>query len=111
MIERAEGAGQGAVSRRRFIQATGAAAGIAAIGAKTLRAAVAPSERIRVGFIGPGRRGFGAHVKTLARLRKEGAAIDLVAVNDVYKTNVEQAVDFIVAETGVRPAANRLTVA
>jgi hypothetical protein len=31
--------------------------------------------------IGPGGRGFGAHVKSLARLHSEGANIELVAVS------------------------------
>ena len=56
------------------------------------------NERIRIGFIGPGRRGFAAHVKTLAKLRKEGAAIELAAVCDVYKSNEDRAVEYIAAE-------------
>jgi hypothetical protein len=41
------------------------------------------SERVRVGFIGIGGRGFGAHVKTLAKLKNDGENIELVAAADV----------------------------
>lgn len=95
----------GGMTRRRFVAAA-TAAGAAALAPRMARAQ-GGNERIRIGFIGPGRRGFSAHVKTLAKLRKEGAAIDLVAVNDVYKINQDRAADFIAAETGARPAVYR----
>jgi len=57
-------------------------------------------DRIRIGFIGTGRRGFGVHVKTLASLRRIGANIDLVGVCDVYSVHRDQAVDYIKQETG-----------
>lgn len=96
------------VSRREFIQATttGAAAGTALtlLSSPPLARAAGANERIRIGLIGPGRRGFGAHVKTLVKLRKLGANIDLVAVNDVYTVHRDRAVEYIKSETGIAPA-------
>lgn len=88
------------LSRRGFIGASTAAAGVIAAGAAPASAADANS-RLRIGFIGPGGRGFGAHVKTLAKLRSEGANIDLVAVSEVYKNQEDKVCDFIKKETGV----------
>ena len=90
----------GNLSRRGFLGASTAAAGALAAGAAPASAADANS-RLRIGFIGPGGRGFGAHVKTLAKLRSEGANIDLVAVSEVYKNQEEKVCDFIKKETGV----------
>ncbi|NBW97103.1 MAG: gfo/Idh/MocA family oxidoreductase [Planctomycetia bacterium] len=88
------------LSRRGFIGASTAAAGVLAAGAASASAADANS-RLRIGFIGPGGRGFGAHVKTLAKLRSEGANIDLVAVSEVYKNQEDKVCEFIKKETGV----------
>ncbi|MCA9222774.1 MAG: Gfo/Idh/MocA family oxidoreductase [Planctomycetales bacterium] len=93
-----------AVNRRSFLQ-TSAAAG-AAVGAMSAAArsrAADANQRLRIGFIGPGRRGFGSHVKTLTKLRQQGAAIDLTAVCDVYSVHRDQAADYIARETGVKP--------
>jgi predicted dehydrogenase len=93
------------LSRRTFLNAsTLAAVGAAGTTAASTRAVAAdPNSRIRIGFIGPGGRGFGAHVKSLARLRKEGAKIDLVAVSEVYKKQEEKVCAFIKEETGTDP--------
>ncbi len=96
------------VTRREFIHKS--ASGAAALGAAAsvlaapagVRAAGA-NERLRIGFIGPGGRGFDGHVKPLAKLRKAGAPIDLVAVNDVYTHNADKAADHIRTETGSAP--------
>jgi len=93
------------VSRRQFIAAASAAATAAARSA-TARP-LGANDRIHIGFIGPGRRGFGAHVKTLARLREAGANIELAAVNDVYTVNRDRAADFIAERTGRRPHVYR----
>jgi len=96
-----QSASPGPVSRRGFLgTSTAAAAGTLASAAAPASAANANS-RIRIGFIGPGGRGFGAHVKTLAKLRSEGANIDLVAVSEVYKNQEDKVCDFIKKETGV----------
>ncbi|HWA96991.1 MAG TPA: Gfo/Idh/MocA family oxidoreductase, partial [Pirellulales bacterium] len=92
------------VSRRDFVKT--AAAGVAAasaIAAPASARAYGANERLRIGFIGPGGRGFGAHVKTLARLRKEGAPIDLVGVSEVYKAQEDEVCDYIKKETGSEP--------
>lgn len=94
------------VSRRDFMKTS--ATGTAAVGAATslLTAparATGANDRLRIGIIGPGRRGFGTHVKTLAKLRKLGTNIDMVAVSDVYTVHRDQAVDYIKKETSVTP--------
>ena len=93
------------LSRRTFLN-TSTLAAVAAAGttaASTRAVAADPNSRIRIGFIGPGGRGFGAHVKSLARLRKEGAKIDLVAVSEVYKKQEDKVCSFIKEETGTDP--------
>ena len=94
---------QSNVNRRDFLKTSGAAAvatGAVAQFATTSAQALAANEKIRIGFIGPGGRGFGAHVKSLAKLQKEGANIELVAVSDVYSVHQDRAADYIKAETG-----------
>ncbi len=96
------------VDRRDFLKVTAAgtaAAGAAAaiFGATAPTRALGANERLRIGFIGPGGRGFGAHVKTLAKLQKAGEKIDLVAVNDVYSVHQDRAAEFITKETGTPP--------
>ncbi|HEY4310071.1 MAG TPA: Gfo/Idh/MocA family oxidoreductase [Pirellulales bacterium] len=93
------------VSRRGFLKvgATGAAVAAAStIAAPAPARAAGANDRIRLGFIGPGGRGFGAHIRTLNKLRKDGANIDLVAVSDVYTKNQERATGFIEKETGIK---------
>lgn len=92
-------------SRRTFLKQSAAATV-----ATSQLAAIAPAsayqsnERIRIGVIGPGRRGFGSHVKTLMKLRKEhGVNLDITAINDVYSVHRDRAVDFIKQETGQAP--------
>ncbi len=93
---------QSATPSRRDVLVTGAALAAASTAslARTAFAAQGANERIRIGFIGTGGRGFNAHVKTLAQLRQDGANIDLVAVSDVYKKQEDEACDFIKAKTG-----------
>ena len=84
-------------NRRQFIKASAATAAIAANTKPANAEAPAhlPVEKLRIGFIGPGGRGFGAHVKTLTKLAMEGQPIELVAVCDVYKQNVDRAAEHI----------------
>lgn len=65
--------------------------------------AAGANDRLRIGFIGPGRRGFGAHVKSLVALGAEGANLELAAVCDVYSVHRDRAADYIAEKTGVRP--------
>jgi len=99
------------VNRRKFLEnsgkATAAGAALTALtsSASTASANVAGSnERIRIGFIGPGGRGFGAHVKTLAKLRKENDAnIELAALAEVYSVQRDKVGDYIKEENGNTP--------
>jgi predicted dehydrogenase len=94
---------QAKLSRRSFMKSTAAVASAAGvIGAPAPARAYGANERIRIGFIGPGGRGFSSHVKTLAKLRAAGANADLVAVSDVYSVQQEKVVDFILSSTGTK---------
>ncbi len=93
------------VSRRNFLKTSSSvAAGVGVVGATVASAgkarAVSANSKIRIGFIGPGGRGFGAHVKTLAKLAKEGQPVELVSVCDVYSEHRDRAVDHIRKENG-----------
>lgn len=93
------------VSRRAFIQTSAAACAVAPLAHQALAApaaskALGANDRIRIGFIGVGGRGSN-HVSTLARLKNDGANIDLVAVCDVYKRGLERASNAIKKDTGV----------
>jgi len=92
------------LNRRNFLSST-AAAGISTTVLDRVAAAKAKgaSERMRLGIIGPGRRGFGAHIKSLVKLRKFGHDLDIVAINDVYTVHRDRAVSYIHSETGVKP--------
>lgn len=91
------------LSRRTFLEASATAAGAAVAGATARASTAGANDRIRIGFIGPGGRGFGAHVKTLARLRKEGVPVDLVAVSEVFKKQEDDVCAYIAKETGTEP--------
>ncbi len=100
--------GDGDVSRRRFVQV--ASAGTAAsvvLGAPRSARAIGANGRLRVGMIGPGRRGYGAHVRILADLATSGDKLDVVAVNDVYEVHRERAKEYLVKHTGVTPTLYR----
>ena len=95
------------VSRCEFMQstATTAVAG-ATTGLLTVPAPARPAEAnqgLQIGIIGPGRRGFGKHLKSLVKLRNLGANIDIIAVSDVYTVHRDRAVDYIRAKTGTQP--------
>jgi predicted dehydrogenase len=98
---------QQSVSRRGFIRATTAGTAATVLATPLSTRALGANDRLRIGMIGPGQRGFGAHVKTLTRLRKMGANLDVVAVNDVYEVHVDRATEYLHAETGVKPAGYR----
>ena len=91
-------------NRRSFLKA-GATVGAASVVSLPGRAKAASdsNDRLRIGFIGPGGRGFGAHVKTLCTLHGEGRKIDLVGVAEVYETQRDMVADFIKDKTGTDP--------
>jgi predicted dehydrogenase len=104
----ANGADQTSLSRRSFVKtgsAVAAAAGVigGAVAPSKRARAVSANEKIRIGFIGPGGRGFSAHVKSLAKLAKEGQPVELVSVCDVYSEHRDRAVNHIREENGNTP--------
>ena len=90
-------------NRRGFIKTGAGAAAAGLTSAAAARAADGAAGRLRIGIVGPGRRGFGTHLKSLAKLRRLGRKLDIVAVNDVYTVHRDRAVDFIKSKTGVTP--------
>ncbi|KAA1262124.1 Inositol 2-dehydrogenase [Rubripirellula obstinata] len=103
-------------ARRDFLASTaiaatavgGMAAGSFASGGHSTSAQAADNvagsnSRLRIGFIGPGGRGFGAHVKKLCDLRSAGRAIDLVGVAEVYQNQRDMVADYIKESTGTDP--------
>ena len=91
--------------RRNFLKtsATVAALGASTLSAQSASAAAGSNERMRIGFIGPGGRGFGAHVKSLCELHAAGRAIDLVGVAEVFQVQRDRVADHIKKETGTDP--------
>ncbi len=96
------------VSRRSFLK-TGSAGAVSAAALAGMTMAEEESSKvdsngkIRIGFVGPGGRGFGAHVKTLCKLENEGQPIELAAVCDVYSEHRERAANHIKKTTGKSP--------
>jgi len=86
-------------SRRSFLRTTGAAA-VAAMASPAIVHARGNNDRLRIGFIGPGGRGFGAHVKTLAKLRNEGQPVELVAAADVFSEHRDRTAEHVKKENG-----------
>ncbi|GAB5406275.1 MAG: Gfo/Idh/MocA family oxidoreductase [Aureliella sp.] len=94
-------------NRRNFIKQSAGVAGAASVmglSAQRAQAVSGANERMRIGFIGPGGRGFGAHVKSLCELHKQGRNIELVAVAEVYETQRNKVADYIKDKTGTDPA-------
>ncbi len=95
-----------APNRRDFIKHSAtAAAAASAIGlsARRAEAVQGSNERLRIGFIGPGGRGFGAHVKSLCKLHEAGRNIELVGVAEVYETQRNKVADYIKSQTDRDP--------
>ncbi|MEM9942195.1 MAG: Gfo/Idh/MocA family oxidoreductase, partial [Planctomycetota bacterium] len=96
-------------NRRDFIKKSTAAAG-SLVAAHSVHSSLqaqpssSPLEKIRIGFIGPGGRGFGAHVKRLTKLQGEGLPIECASVCDVYSVHSDRAATHIKKETGKSPS-------
>ena len=82
-------------TRRNFLQASAGSTAAAITAVSPGAATRSANERIRIGFIGVGGRGFGAHVKTLTKLYEDGRPIELVSVCDVFSENRDKAADHI----------------
>ncbi|MEQ8788774.1 MAG: Gfo/Idh/MocA family oxidoreductase [Pirellulaceae bacterium] len=97
-------------SRRDFLRTSaGSAAAGAAVSMISTRATAQTSganQRLRIGVIGAGNRGFNALTKTLVKLRRLGRNIDLVSVADVYSVHRQRFVDYVKKETGVTPTTH-----
>ncbi len=89
--------GSSSLSRRSFLHTTGAAAAIGAASAqanavgKVLLATgvLGANERIGVGLIGCGGRG-GSLIQSVATLKKQGVAVDIVAACDIYRPRLDK---------------------
>lgn len=95
------------VSRRKFLGQTsaGALAAAAAVHTSTQPTqAQSKQDKIRIAFVGPGGRGFGAHVRKLSQLQNDGQPIELAAVCDVYSEHRDRAADHIKKNNGNDPA-------
>ena len=93
-------------SRRDFLKTSAYAGALSAATGTAAKAAAkaGPGSKLRIGFVGPGGRGFGAHVKRLTKLQLEGHPIELAAVCDVFNEHRDQAANYIETETGKKPA-------
>ncbi|MCA9178849.1 MAG: Gfo/Idh/MocA family oxidoreductase [Planctomycetales bacterium] len=94
------------VSRRNFLGTTSVGALAAATAVHTSSQPVvaqSKQDKIRIAFVGPGGRGFGAHVRKLSELEQEGQPIELVGVCDVYSEHRDRAADFIKKNNGKEP--------
>src|SRR5512140_3425966 len=78
------------ISRRGFINASGQAAGAAAIGATFSQKVLGANDRIRIGIIGVGGMGGGNHLKWLHSRTQENN-IEVGAVADVYERRITRA--------------------
>ncbi|MEM9588211.1 MAG: Gfo/Idh/MocA family oxidoreductase [Planctomycetota bacterium] len=92
--------------RRTFLKstaATAAAATVSQLSTQRASAAADSNDRIRIGFIGPGGRGFGAHVKKLCDLHADGRKVELVGVAEVFEEQRNMVADYIKEKTGYDP--------
>jgi predicted dehydrogenase len=81
---------RGQTTRRRFLKssavtASGVTLGLHAIGAPTVRPVLGANDRIRMGFIGVGNRGW-----KLLRSFMSHDNVDIVALNDVYEPYLQR---------------------
>lgn len=92
-------------SRRNFLKTSALTAGMLGATSQLVQAAkpTSANNKMRIGFVGVGGRGFGAHVKRMTKLAVEGQPVELVAVCDVYNKYQDIAAKHIQNETGVAP--------
>ncbi len=92
-------------TRRSFMKVSTAAATVGSIALASRRSLASNlNSRLRVGFVGVGGRGFGAHVGSLSKIAADDGQVDLVAVCDVYDENRQRAAKFIKEKNGNDPA-------
>ena len=76
------------VSRRTFLQTTGAVAATAALTAKSYARVIGANDRIRVGFVGSGGQGL-ANINTVHDLEKSNN-VEGIVVADCWKTRADE---------------------
>ncbi len=95
------------LNRRAFFQQSAAAGAVASVVASGASATPLPklgsNETLRIGFVGPGGRGFRGHVQPLAAFQEQGVNIELAAVCDVYSEYQDRAANYIREKTGKMP--------
>jgi predicted dehydrogenase len=95
------------ISRRGFLKSTSttaiAAGAFASASTSSAKEGASSAATIRVGFVGVGSRGFGAHVRRMVKLKNDGQPIELVAVCDVFNENREKAAAYIAEKNGNTP--------
>jgi predicted dehydrogenase len=96
-------------SRRTFLKessltAAAALAAPAVLAAQEAQPAAPPNlnERMRIAFIGVGGRA-GEHLGSAARLQRDGGQVEIAAVCDVYKRNLENAAERVRRDTQKEP--------
>lgn len=91
-------------NRRTFLKSSAVTAGLATVASadeERREAQTASSNnKLRIGFIGTGSRGFGAHVTRMTKHQVNGEPIELVAVCDVFNENRQKAAAHIKKNTG-----------
>ena len=103
------------LTRRRFLQAAPVAAAAAtvlgasrSVDAATRARAIGANDRIRIGQIGCGGRGVGAHMGGIAP-HKEAMNFEIVAVCDPWRVARETAAAKAKEMCGVEPRCSRAT--
>ena len=95
------------LNRRAFFKQSAAASAVMSAVASGASAASVPrlssNETLRIGFVGPGGRGFRGHVQPLAAFHQQGVNIELAAVCDVYSGHLDRAANHIREKTGKMP--------
>ncbi len=95
------------LNRRAFLKQSTAAGAAAAVATSSASATPLPrlhnNETVRIGFVGPGGRGYRGHLSPLAELQEKGLGIELAAVCDVYSEYLDRAAQHIREKTGKSP--------
>ncbi len=90
------------VSRRRFMQGSTAGAALLATSANGSAQSASPNENMRIGYIGVGGR-CQTHVDIALEMQANGVAVEVAAVCDVYKTNLNNTATKVEKKSGKRP--------
>ena len=90
------------ISRRSFLAAASVGAAGVSMSARMAQAASGANGRISIGVIGTGDRGRGAHIASLTAL-KDRCNVEVTAVCDVWKVNLDKAVGQVNKAFGKEP--------